>query len=311
MTARQSLRRNCLISTGSRAARPPIPGAEGPGRPLVWTLARRGPVIADVQAGTKDVRHGGPGSSLAPSDAILSLGAALTIVEVAPRIPAAHGGRGLRDIVAPGGKTDASPSRGATLTKIEEWKGKRKAHLQKGRAHLRFADLYHGHGQSATNLECSTVRHRGFAEPAAQSSRPTITFPKRERTVYAAGDVALAPTFSPGRSSPRHRSPAGARNAWSRAPAAVDLAYRAACIMNLVEVCHLDDLTSPPSAMGRRQATSSRPAGRSLASGSASPRRQLTAPYLRSREDIWTTNDVGMLKGSSTRRDSLAWKNAP
>ena len=49
---------DCLIATGSRAARPPIPGAEGPGVHSFWTLDEARAVIADVQPGTKVVMVG-------------------------------------------------------------------------------------------------------------------------------------------------------------------------------------------------------------------------------------------------------------
>ncbi len=49
---------DCLIATGSRAARPPIPGADGPGVHSFWTLEEARAVIAGVQPGTQVVMVG-------------------------------------------------------------------------------------------------------------------------------------------------------------------------------------------------------------------------------------------------------------
>ena len=42
---------DCLIATGSRAARPPIPGADGPGVHSFWTLDEARKVIGRSRAG--------------------------------------------------------------------------------------------------------------------------------------------------------------------------------------------------------------------------------------------------------------------
>src|SRR6058998_1761846 len=77
---------DCLIATGSRAARPPIDGAEGPGVHSFWTLDEARAVIAGVQPGTRVVMVGAGFISFTILNAILTRGAHLTIVEVAPRI---------------------------------------------------------------------------------------------------------------------------------------------------------------------------------------------------------------------------------
>src|SRR6516162_6990542 len=77
---------DCLIATGSRAAKPPIPGADGPGVHCFWTLDEARAVIADVTAGSRVVMVGAGFISFTILNAILSRGAKLTIVEVAPRI---------------------------------------------------------------------------------------------------------------------------------------------------------------------------------------------------------------------------------
>src|SRR5499426_1174373 len=77
---------DCLIATGSRAARAPVPGADGPGVHSFWTLEEARAVIAAVTPGSKVVMVGAGFISFTILNAILSRGAQLTIVEVAPRI---------------------------------------------------------------------------------------------------------------------------------------------------------------------------------------------------------------------------------
>src|SRR5262249_27886480 len=70
---------------GSRAAKAPVPGADGPGVHSFWTLEEARAVIAAVTPGSKVVMVGAGFISFTILNAILSRGAQLTIVEVAPR----------------------------------------------------------------------------------------------------------------------------------------------------------------------------------------------------------------------------------
>jgi len=49
---------DCLIATGSRAAKPPIPGADGPGVSCFWTLDEARAVIAGMSPGARVVMVG-------------------------------------------------------------------------------------------------------------------------------------------------------------------------------------------------------------------------------------------------------------
>src|SRR5262245_8537496 len=77
---------DCLIATGSRAVKPPVPGADGPGVHGCWTLQEARAVIAGVTPGSRVVMVGAGFIAFTILNAILSRGAALTIIEVAPRI---------------------------------------------------------------------------------------------------------------------------------------------------------------------------------------------------------------------------------
>jgi NAD(P)H-nitrite reductase large subunit len=118
--------------------------------------------------------------------------------------------------------------------------------------------------------------------------------------VYAAGDVAEGPDRVSGEpgvhaiepTAQEHGRIVGAQMAGR------DVAYRGSLLMNIVEVCHLDvasfgswDDARAETCSGLRAA---RPAYRKLLwTGD-----RLTGAIILGRSsDIWTTNDVGMLKG--------------
>ena len=77
---------DCLIATGSRAVKPPIPGADGPNVHCFWTLEEARAVIAGVKPGSRVVMVGAGFIAFTILNAILARGAKLTILEVAPRI---------------------------------------------------------------------------------------------------------------------------------------------------------------------------------------------------------------------------------
>src|SRR5438094_6256150 len=77
---------DCLIATGSSAVRAPVPGADGSGVHSFWTLDQARGVLAQIQPGSHVVMVGAGFIAFTILNSILSLGAKLTIVEVAPRI---------------------------------------------------------------------------------------------------------------------------------------------------------------------------------------------------------------------------------
>jgi len=77
---------DCLIATGSSAVRAPVPGADGRGVHSFWTLEQAREVIAQIQPGSHVVMVGAGFIAFTILNSILSLGARLTIVEIAPRI---------------------------------------------------------------------------------------------------------------------------------------------------------------------------------------------------------------------------------
>src|SRR5262249_49629270 len=124
---------DCLLATGSRAAKPPIPGADGPGVHCFWTLDEARAVIAGVTPGSRVVMVGAGFIAFTILNAILSRGAQLTIVEVAPRILPRMLDAACAEIVAAGlGRHGVTVRPGATLTKIEESRGNRTLTFERG-----------------------------------------------------------------------------------------------------------------------------------------------------------------------------------
>jgi NADPH-dependent 2,4-dienoyl-CoA reductase/sulfur reductase-like enzyme len=302
---------DCLIATGSRAAKAPIPGADGPGVHSFWTLDEARKVIASVTPGSHVVLVGAGFISFTILNAILSRGATLTVVEVAPRILPRMVDAQCADIVAAWlRKHGVAVRTGATVTGIEETRGKRKLSFAQGkplvadvvimatgiRANLEWLD--------GSDIERSSEPGGGIiVDDHLRSSAPGV---------YAAGDVARGANLLTGApevhaiepTAQEHGRVVGANMAGR------DVAYRGSLVMNIVEVCHLDVASfgqwDDSSAEVYTATRSDRSQYRKLLFHGG---RLTGAIICGPANDIWTTNDVGMLKGLvSTGVDLSAWK---
>jgi len=302
---------DCLIATGSRAARAPVPGAEGPGVHSFWTLDEARKVIADVTPGSRVVMVGAGFISFTILNAILARGARLTIVEVAPRILP----RMVDDTCA--GIVDAWLRRhgvairaGASLTKIEEQKGTRKLHFKKGEPLVADAVIM------ATGIRTNLEWLKGSGIEMAQDGQGGVLVDDHLRTnvptVYAAGDVARGRNLVTGAgevhaiepTAQEHGRVVGANMAGR------DVAYRGSLLMNIVEVCHLDVASFGQwEDTGAEVFTGTRPARSQYRKLLFRGGRLTGAMICGPSSDIWTTNDVGILKGLvQTGVDLSAWK---
>jgi NADPH-dependent 2,4-dienoyl-CoA reductase/sulfur reductase-like enzyme len=302
---------DCLIATGSRAARPPVDGAEGPGVHSFWTLDEARAVIAGVQPGTKVVMVGAGFISFTILNAILARGAHLTIVEVAPRILPRMVDEACARVVAAWLERHGVTLRvGATLTKIEDWKGRPKLSFKKGEPI--FADVVIMATGIRTNLEW--LEGSGIEVSAEPGGGVLVDDHLRSsvKSVYAAGDVARGPNLLTGTlevhaiepTAQEHGRVVGA-NMSGR-----DLAYRGSLIMNIVEVCHLDIASFGQWDDPKAEVFTATRADRSqyrklLFRGGKLNGAMICGPA----DDIWSTNDVGMLKGLVySGVDLSAWK---
>jgi len=302
---------DCLIATGSRAAKPPIPGADGPGVHSFWTLDEARKVIADVTPGSRVVMVGAGFISFTILNAILARGAKLTIVEVAPRILprmvddacAAIVDRWLR-------RHGVEIRAGATLTKVEEVKGKRKLSFKSGAPIVADAVIM------ATGIRTNLEWLKDSGLEMAQDGQGGIVVDDHLRSsvknVYAAGDVARGKNLVTGAAEVHAIEPTAQEHGRvvGANMAGRDLAYRGSLLMNIVEVCHLDVASFGGwDDKGAEVFTGVRPERSQYRKLLFRGGRLTGAMICGPAEDIWTTNDVGILKGLvQTGSDLSAWK---
>src|SRR3989475_4299930 len=124
---------DCLIATGSSAVKAPVPGADLPGVHSFWTLDQCRALIADVAPGRHVVMVGAGFISFTILNSVLSLGAKLTIVEIAPRIlPRMIDDTGARLVEAWLTKHGVGVRTGAKLTRIDDVKGRLRLKMAAG-----------------------------------------------------------------------------------------------------------------------------------------------------------------------------------
>ncbi len=296
-----------LVATGSSAVRAPVPGADGPGVHSFWTLEQARGVVAEIGAGSHVVMVGAGFIAFTILNAILALGARLTIVEIAPQILPRMIDRQGADLVADWLRRHGVEIRaGATLTAIEQAGGRRRLRVKEG------ADLDADVVIMATGIRTNLEWLAGSGVTVNRGVVVDDHLRSRVPNVYAAGDVAEGRDLVTGQpdvhaiepTAMEHGRVVGANMA-GRA-----LAYRGSLLMNIVEVCHLDVASfgrwDDPAAEVVAAVRPERPVYRKLLWHDD---RLTGAMILGPAADIWTTNDVGMLKGLVQSGVRLgAWK---
>ncbi len=286
---------DCLIATGSSAVKAPVPGADLPGVHSFWTLDQCRALIADTKPGSHVVMVGAGFIAFTILNSILALGATLTIVEIAPRIlPRMIDATGAELVAGWLGTHGVRIRTDAHLSRIEAAKGRKRLRFAKGTDIV--CDVVIMATGIRTNLDWLTSSGIRINQGVVVDDHLRSTVP----SVYAAGDVAEGPERVSGSAvvhaieptAQEHGRVAGANMAGK------DVRYRGSLLMNIVEVCHLDVASfgawddAKAEVMTGLQAD--RPAYRKLLwTGD----RLTGAVILGPSSDIWTTNDVGMLKG--------------
>ena len=302
---------DCLIATGSRAVKPPVAGADGPGVHCFWTLDEARAVIAGMRPGTRVVMVGAGFIAFTILNAILARGASLTIIEVAPRILPRMVDDACAAIVAEWlSRHGVAVRTSATLTAIEESRGKRRLAFSSGEPMV--ADLV----IMATGIRPNLEWLEGSGIETSAEPGGGIVVDQRLRSnrpnVYAAGDVARGANLTTGArevhaiepTAQEHGRVVGANMAGR------EVSYRGSLVMNIVEVAHLDVASfgqwEDPSAEVYAAVRPDRSQYRKLLFHGG---RLTGAVICGPAADIWTTNDVGMLKGLvSSGVDLSGWK---
>jgi NAD(P)H-nitrite reductase large subunit len=296
-----------LIATGSSPVKASVPGAESPGVHSFWTLPQARGVVAHIRAGSHVVMVGAGFIACTMLNALLALKARLTVVEIAPQIlPRMIDPAGAEMVERWLGRHGVAIRTGATLTAIEAADGRKRLRFREGEDLL--ADGVIMATGIRTNLEWlhgSGVRvNRGIlVDDHLRSNVPNV---------YAAGDVAEGLDLVTGQpalhaiepTARDHGRVAGANMAGR------DVAYRGSLRMNIVEICHLDIASfgawDEPTAEAFAATQPERFAYRKLL---WQDDRLVGAIILGKANDIWTTNDIGMLKGLVQSGANLAaWK---
>jgi len=251
--------------------------------------------VAEIRAGSHVVMVGAGFIAFTILNSILALGARLTIVEIAPQIlPRMIDRAGAAIVEAWLRKHGVEIRTSATLTAVEQAGGKRRLRFKDG-SDLR-ADVVIMATGIRTNLEWlegSGIRvNRGVV--VDDHLRSSVA------NVYAAGDVAEGRDLVTGApevhaiepTAMEHGRVVGANMAGR------DLAYRGSLLMNIVDVCHLDVASfggwDDPKAEVVASHRPDRQAYRKLLWHGD---RLTGAMICGLADDVWTTNDVGMLKG--------------
>ncbi len=284
-----------LIATGSSAVKAPVPGADLPGVHSFWTLPQARGVVAAIREGSHVVMVGAGFIAFTILNAILALRARLTVVEIAPQIlPRMIDRTGAEMVEKWLTRHGVEVRTGATLIAIEETEGQRRLKFREGKDLP--ADVVIMATGIRTNLEWLDGSGVGVNRGILVDDRLRSSV----ANVYAAGDVAEGRDLVTGQpavhaiepTAMEHGRVAGANMAGR------DLAYRGSLLMNIVEVCHLDIASfgawDDPAAEVVAATRPERWAYRKLL---WKRDRLIGAMILGMADDIWTTNDVGMLKG--------------
>jgi NAD(P)H-nitrite reductase large subunit len=286
---------DCLIATGSSPVRAPVEGADGPGVHAFWTLAQCRDLLASLRPGAHVVVVGAGFIAFTILNALLRRGARLTVVEIAPQVlPRMIDGAAARVVEAWLRRHQIALRTDTRLTAIRDVRGRKRLSFARG------GDLTADVVIMATGirpnlewLDGAGVRiHQGIL--VDHHLRASVT------GLYAAGDVAEGPERVTGRpvvhalepTAQEHGRVAGANMAGR------EVRYRGSLAMNIVEVCHLDiasfGVWDDPVAEAVTAALPDRSVYRKyLWTGDRLTGAILVGPS----HEVWTTNDLGMLKG--------------
>jgi NAD(P)H-nitrite reductase large subunit len=296
-----------LIATGSSPVRAPVPGAEGAGVHSFWTLDQAREVLKGITAGTQVAMVGAGFIAFTILNSILKLGATLHIVEIAPQIlPRMIDRPGAEMVQGWLTRHGVEVRTAAKLQAIEDVGGRKRLRFEgSGDIDADIVIMATGIRPNLQWLEGSGVRvNRGVVvDDHLRSSVPEV---------YAAGDVAEGRDSVSGELAVHAIEPTAMEHGRivGANMAGQPLAYRGSLLMNIVDVAHLEIASfgawDSATAEVFTAVQPERPAYRKLLWQGD---RLIGAIILGVSTDIWTTNDVGMLKGLVQSGSGLGtWK---
>jgi NAD(P)H-nitrite reductase large subunit len=297
-----------LIATGSSAVRAPVPGADGEGVHSFWTLDQARGVLKGIKTGTHVVMVGAGFIAFTILNSILKLGAKLSIVEIAPQILPRMIDRTGAEIVEAWLKRHGVDVRtGAHVQAIEDVGGRKRLRFEES------VDLDADLVIMATGIRPNLDWLDGSGIEVNRGVRVDDHLRSNVPHVYAAGDVAEGRDFVSGEPAVHAIEPTAMEHGRivGANMAGHPLAYRGSLLMNIVDVAHLEIASfgawDSTAAEEYSAVKPDRPAYRKLLWQGD---RLVGAIILGVSTDIWTTNDVGMLKGLVQAGAGLgAWKD--
>lgn len=296
-----------LIATGSSAVRPPIPGADGRAIENLWTLEQCRNVLAAIRPGTEVTQIGAGFIAFTILNSLLSLGATLTILEVAPRIlPRMIDDKGAAIVQSWLERQGVAIQTGVEVEAIEDVGGRKRIRLA-NKPPVDADQII-----MATGIRPNLAWLEGSGLVIRQGVVVDDHLRSNVANVYAAGDVAEGRDLVGGEAAVHAIEPTAMEHGRivGANMAGQDRAYRGSLLMNIVDVKDLEIASfgkwDAAGAETFEVLDSSRPAYRKLLWNGD---RLQGAVILGMAKDIWTTNDVGMLKGLvQTGADLGAWK---
>jgi NAD(P)H-nitrite reductase large subunit len=297
-----------LIATGSSPVRAPVPGADGDKIHNFWTLSQARDVTAGLREGTRVAVIGAGFISFTILNALVSRGALLTVIELEPRILPRMVDETGAGIVA--GWLENRGVQVATAAKVAAVEDKNGAKV------LRFEnrpDVDSDLVIMATGIRANVEWVRGSGIDVSAGILVDDHCRTNIPNIFAAGDVAEGYDVVTGGRALHAIEPTAMQH--GRVAAAnmcgVDTRFGGSLAMNIVDVLDLeiasfgswDDPEAECFAAVRRDRSAYR---KLLFRGG----RLVGAIILGKTNDIWSTNDVGMLKGLVyTGADLSDWKD--
>ncbi len=298
---------NLLLATGSSPVKAPVPGADGEGVHSFWTLPQARAVAAGAGAGARVAMIGAGFIAFTILNALVSRGVRLTVVElesrILPRMIDDAGAAIVQDwLVRRGVEVRTS----AEVASIEDREGAKLLRFRDG------PDLEADMVIMATGIRPNV----DWAAGAGLATNQGILVDAHCRTsvenIYAAGDIAEGPDAVTGERAVHAIEPTAMQHGRVAAAnmAGRQTAYKGSLLMNIVDVLDLEVASfghwDDAEAEVFEASLPGRPAYRKLLFRGG---RMTGAIILGKTREIWTTNDVGMLKGLVyTGADLSAWK---
>jgi NAD(P)H-nitrite reductase large subunit len=297
-----------LIATGSSPLKAPVPGADGDNVNSFWTLSHARAVTASLKNGSRVAVIGAGFISFTILNALVNRGAKLTVVElesrILPRMVDETGATIVEKWLTERGVTVRTATK---LSAIEDKNGSKLLKFEKG------PDLEADLVIMATGIRPNIEWARSSGVEINSGILVDDHCRTKVHNIFAAGDIAEGPDAVTGEKVVHAIEPTAMQHGRVAAAnmAGVDTAFAGSLLMNIVDVLDLEVASfgawDDPKAEAFEAVQADRPAYRKLLFRGG---RVVGAVILGKTRDIWTTNDVGMLKGLVyTGVDLSDWKD--